>query len=403
MPANYSRVTTAPVKTTDTTYTYGFGCNIITSKSTVTYPVYQVESNSRTFTGTKVPNWKVFQRENGYLPTTSSTDLIIEQKANDVTTILRNGCGHPITIQEGGVLCGLPPDEGFPNVYMDVAFNKLRSRVANSDFNLAVTIAEANKTVNFVFERAKTFSKALRQFRRGRFKDSMNTLELTSLTGSAKNWLSYKFGWTPLLMDAKNSAEAFARYNYNHSRAMRYSARFGIELKVPMNLTNNSSYNAQQRTVVSRQHDCLCWVIVKNNNPQLRALAESGLSNPGTVLWEVTPFSWVADYFLNIGDYLQASSAFDGLTILDSGRWWRTIDSGIMYQGVASGNRTNERSSTYRRLRYARTPGMWQTSLLRHLHYQASNISLKTSQIANVAALIRVLTSDDKSLRGYRS
>jgi hypothetical protein len=45
--------------------------------------------------------------------------------------------------------------------------------------------------------------------------------------------------------------------------------------------------------------------------------AQTGFTNPINLAWEVLPYSFVVDWFLPIGPYLETLSAFDGLAFLD--------------------------------------------------------------------------------------
>jgi hypothetical protein len=46
-------------------------------------------------------------------------------------------------------------------------------------------------------------------------------------------------------------------------------------------------------------------------------LNQTGFTNPINLLWELLPFSFVADWFLPIGNYLEALTAWNGLEFLD--------------------------------------------------------------------------------------
>jgi len=50
-------------------------------------------------------------------------------------------------------------------------------------------------------------------------------------------------------------------------------------------------------------------------------LAQTGFTNPINLAWEVLPYSFVVDWFIPIGPYLESLSAWDGLVFLDG---WRS-------------------------------------------------------------------------------
>jgi len=283
---------------------------------------------------------------------------------------------------------GYPSDNGFPNEYVDVAAIKLQQKLAQSDFNLGVTAAEAEKTLDFVVDKASTYAKAYRAFRHGNFGRVAQLLDLTSLKGAASNWLSYKFGWGSLLLDAKSAAENAARRTLNQTGLQHFTASNFKETNEIQQLSNNADWQAQTRVDLKRSYLAKCWVTVKVENPNLRAAAELGLTNPLAVAWELTPFSWVADYFMSIGSYLQTLSAFDGLTVLDSGWSWRRTDTGTYYQGLGP-YRIGERRSTFKQMRFERHPGVWSPPLSSAFRVSAD---LSLNQLVTVTALIRQIT-----------
>jgi hypothetical protein len=74
----------------------------------------------------------------------------------------------------------------------------------------------------------------------------------------------------------------------------------------------------------------------KMDNPLLAQAANLGLTNPAALAWELVPFSFVADWFVPVGDYLNCLDAALGYSFLGGSkteRWmhhskteagWRT-------------------------------------------------------------------------------
>jgi hypothetical protein len=48
--------------------------------------------------------------------------------------------------------------------------------------------------------------------------------------------------------------------------------------------------------------------------------AQTGFTNPINLAWEILPYSFVLDWFLPIGPYLETLSAYDGLVFLDGSK-----------------------------------------------------------------------------------
>jgi len=73
-------------------------------------------------------------------------------------------------------------------------------------------------------------------------------------------------------------------------------------------------------------------------------LAQTGFTNPLNLGWELLPFSFVVDWFVGIGPYLEARSAWDGLTFVDGSQ--TTFTRQIVASSI-SGQRFAEDSHYY--------------------------------------------------------
>lgn len=65
-----------------------------------------------------------------------------------------------------------------------------------------------------------------------------------------------------------------------------------------------------------QEKSCRVKLWLKISNPQLSQLQQLGLTNPALVAWELVPFSFVFDWFISVGQYLQGITALHGVTIL---------------------------------------------------------------------------------------
>ncbi len=92
---------------------------------------------------------------------------------------------------------------------------------------------------------------------------------------------------------------------------------------------------------------------VRVDNPNLFLASRLGLTNPAAVAWELVPYSFVVDWFVNVGDYLNQFSEFHGVTLINpyhtiytrmkgkGAKWYHpTPDYWRGYELFCSGNRT---------------------------------------------------------------
>jgi hypothetical protein len=190
-------------------------------------------------------------------------------------------------------------------------------------------------------------------------------------------------------MDAKSSAEYAARRVINRLNAYRVEAGLHKEDGEVTEYFVTPGFIIQPRVIYKRNYQCREWAVVRVDNPTLRAASEAGLTNPLSVAWEMTPFSWVADYFLKIGGFLSSFTALEGLTVLDSGRWWRRTDSGVSLTGTAT-DEVGEFQTKFAVTRYARNSGLWKPSL--SSYFTPSVQGLNLNRLTTLAALIKQLS-----------
>jgi hypothetical protein len=70
-------------------------------------------------------------------------------------------------------------------------------------------------------------------------------------------------------------------------------------------------------------------------------LAQTGFTNPVNLVWEIIPFSFVVDWFIPIGPYLETLSSWDGLVFLDGsktnftrGTVLSAVDASLTFSGI---------------------------------------------------------------------
>lgn len=198
------------------------------------------------------------------------------------------------------------------------AFTKALQRLADAKVNLPVAVAEASKTTQLITNTANRIFNAYRSFRKGRFRDTARYLGISSGTVH-KTWLEYKYGWMPLLMDVKNAAEFLAQQHVAKPIYLTGLGTASSQASYFQQLSRVHGWRSFSRASITRQSVATREVRVKIYarvvNSQATQLQQLGLTNPALVAWELVPFSFVFDWFISVGDYLQAVTALHGLTV----------------------------------------------------------------------------------------
>jgi hypothetical protein len=197
---------------------------------------------------------------------------------------------------------------------------KLRDAIAGSDFNLGVSLGEAGEAFSMIGNTATRIYQAYRNIRQGNIYGA--AINLTghpphkSIRPSkvvAENWLQLQYGWLPLIKDVQNGAEFLAHhFNVPLQNVVRATARTkqggGFSSSSPTNITKAEIEYLEKVSIKA---------ILREKN----VYALAGLTDPLSIAWELTPYSFVADWFIPIGSWLQArqlSSAIEATYVIST-------------------------------------------------------------------------------------
>lgn len=136
------------------------------------------------------------------------------------------------------------------------------------------------------------------------------------LKDSADAFLAFQYGVLPLMGSAADLCEVvrhpFPRYRVRASAPRSSQTR-------PAYVANNYPKGAtafiQQLSDVSDMHGGFDITV---DNQVVFSAEQMGLLNPLSVAWELTPFSFVVDWFIPIGTYVNSLSDYAGCTITNS-------------------------------------------------------------------------------------
>ncbi len=209
------------------------------------------------------------------------------------------------------------------------AIRKLQERVGPSA-NLAQDLMQINQLTNMIGDTAIRLGSSLRALRRGNLPEAAASLWRSKMPryrsnfppnpnrSLADNWLALQYGWKPLLQDIHGAMDAIARLNL--ASVVVYTARSSAqaedrkELKLSLGVANSPVIGLQidHGTRVIRY-----GIRYAIDNHLSTFLAQTGFANPINLAWEVLPYSFVVDWFIPIGPYLESLTAWNGLQFLD--------------------------------------------------------------------------------------
>lgn len=127
-------------------------------------------------------------------------------------------------------------------------------------------------------------------------------------------WLETTYGLLPLLSDVANVAEAIARFQHD-SVPLRVMGR-GSYLTEAVSSTTDKVMSIRMNTLIKRSTEHRVQYtagldfssVAFGSAERLRGLLGISLSEFVPTLWELTPWSFLVDYFTNVGDVINAAT-----------------------------------------------------------------------------------------------
>lgn len=192
------------------------------------------------------------------------------------------------------------------------ALSKLVDVWKNSDVNLGVSIGEGKESLGMVTDTLFSLVQSARAIRRGDLggavrhfknpvprrarKKAAKRLSQGDLSGS---WLALNLGWAPMISDIY-SALGYVQYDGGYAKIASGWVKGSANALV-------NTVNGMGGRVTKRDARLRYVTAIKTPPTEWQRL---GLTNPALIAWELVPFSFVVDYFANIGDGINALSVF---------------------------------------------------------------------------------------------
>jgi len=215
----------------------------------------------------------------------------------------------------------------------DLCNQKLLAKVKGSTVNMGVVWGERQKTIDLVTNTITNVAGAYGDLRRGDFMGAARHLGVAGRkransrfnTNYAKNkakalgsgWLELQYGWKPLLTDVFGAVEELANQQAS-PHIMQVTSRQVREEDIRFSSLSTVSPSYRATVLITGRRSLIIRKGVtffrKPGAPQ--DLPRLGITNPAVVAWELVPFSFVVDWFLPIGNWLETLDATLGIEFL---------------------------------------------------------------------------------------
>jgi hypothetical protein len=207
-------------------------------------------------------------------------------------------------------------------------YSKLAQRSYGHDWNGAVFLGELRESLGMIGSTAAVLASSYRHVRRGNLAAAWTSLKTFNAKASnrdigglpkhlvrvrsreaASHWLQMRYGWRPLIGDV-----------YTAGQAMASLVEFPPPVKVRARRVKKESLSNRATGLLSsvttkelHRNVTLYW----DRPPDV--IASLGLKDPELVAWELMPYSFVVDWFIPIGKYLEArafAQSFSGTAVV---------------------------------------------------------------------------------------
>lgn len=231
----------------------------------------------------------------------------------------------------------------FPGGYRTNAENESITRALNKLDEDAATLGsdlgEAHQTIDMFADYASQFMRALRAARSGNWGAlpgilGMNKRDVLSGKFAANKWLEYQYGWRPL------KSNLYLWQQKVHEQLVKDRI---IAVKTTVKVSDEDTGPIRGTNIVQKrreEYSARVHLKTKLSNTTLRGLNSWGLLNPASIAWELTPFSFVGDWFVPIGNTLSACTAGFGLEFVDGCTSHRTKRSCTLTESSARSEST---------------------------------------------------------------
>lgn len=217
------------------------------------------------------------------------------------------------------------------NQALSKAYDRFKAEARGQDAQLGVMLTEMSQSSSMLGKRLSQVANfGLKLYRRDfqgavialgvqpSFKEQRKAKSLPPRTKKAaarefaNGWLEYHFGWEPLVKDIYSAIEVLQEQPEAHWASGSASSWFDHKLDQVTPGYNGSSSEIHEREWGVLRYKMGAKISVSNKN--LYLANKLGLVNPAVIVYENIPFSFIADWFFNVEQFLSQGTDFLGLS-----------------------------------------------------------------------------------------
>jgi hypothetical protein len=208
-------------------------------------------------------------------------------------------------------------------------FNDKRGDAAE----LGVTLVQQKQAIDMMASRLQQGWRIIRAVRKGRLGDVATELGIKKQTvrqrarGLSATQLEISFGWLPMISDVQNALKVLnGPFPYGLARGAS---------KSDDSLTVYTSYDGKSTHKVNFQTYVAAFLEV--DNPGLDVAQRLGLLDPLPVVYEVIPWSFVANWVFNLDEFIGQFNGYHGVKVTNPHFGVKIVDAFTTFQPNSTG------------------------------------------------------------------
>lgn len=291
---------------------------------------YHTHTKSKTITDELTPGYHLKLAQGKFLPINPLTIETVEQDVTSVSagTVTNGKTGTAYRWWTGQwytlISAPYPPSFTPSSSDIDAVVIKALAKVKEPDWDVLTFLGELPQTVKLLVKTWKRLATISRRVARKAFKREMRRSRRKKLPYDSKRalndftslWLEARYGWRPLVYDIESMVKAL-----NHKRSS------GIQRRGAMLIGDCNS----SPTPITYNSNSVAYIVTKVRTGTVTYRAkvyhQSDMGpvgfNPVITAWELTRFSFVVDWFVNIGSWLTAITPRVGYNQLGISVSWK--------------------------------------------------------------------------------
>lgn len=299
---------------------------------------------SKSMSGYKNPLWK----EQIKAHQDATTDFVGSERSFSAPTVTYwanrkfwDGSEEFDTLTDVLALHALAPN-AVDNSYLPTVVARAKARFVNNirevqtTFQGGVFLGELTETLRTLTNPAKSLRRGLSDYLKDlkRMRSRAPSSPKRRRKFVRDTWLEYAFGWAPLINDISAANDLLQSPGFQPNPYVKVTAEDSRKDLGPIVFVDEQSRYSSSLIVTRRSYQDETQTSVKLRgqvmaqvqNPLKRRLARVGLGPNDFLptLWELVPWSFVVDYFTNIGDIVNAWS------LLESNASWYNMTTRVV-------------------------------------------------------------------------